>query len=59
MARYQLCIIIIIIILPIQKTFFHFFFQILPFPAEIQKNNKILLLVSTKPIFCAQGLTNW
>ena len=38
-----------------KKPLFSLFLQILEFPAKIQKNNKIPLLVSTNPIFCTQS----
>ena len=41
-----------------KKPLFSLFLQILPFPAKIQKNKKMNQLVSTNPIFCAQGLLN-
>ena len=43
---------------PSKKPLFSLFFQILPFPAKIKKTNKMPLLVSTNPIFCAQCLPN-
>ena len=44
---------------PSKKPLFSLFRQILPFPAKIKKNKKMPILVSTNPIFCAQGLPNW
>ena len=44
---------------PPKKPLFSLFLQILPFPAKIPKNNQIIHLGSTNPIFCAQCLPNW
>ena len=42
-----------------KNLFFHFFFEFSRFQPKFKKTNKMPLLGSTNPIFCAQFLPNW